>query len=410
MTSRKSEVRIRGLVRHMNYVRDALQAGIAPDGQDTFRAGVRDTIDLVDRICAAHHITPAQLPAPSRKAYDYLRSLDLSHLPLPTGSAQATTRKLRISGVLTRCQMFQEQFAELVDRSEASFTSRDPRVQKVSSEILHEAETLDRLCRGKDFTPADLPPRSRRGYQWMRFLSNPSHLANHLQTQHYLTERGRRWLQQDPSSRHPAFEVQIALTSMLYQLKAEGSSRFLLIHEGFITAPKATLNDLLQTVQKSGRAESAARRVKAYAACEAFKRIGEELHAAIADQLDRSGLSRGRHHDLSAAFERVNRRYFEGTMERPHLQWSRSRTHRKFGHYSYAEDTVMVSRTLDDAQVPAYVVDYIVYHELLHKSLGVKLSNGRRHAHTAAFRRAERAYDHYREARRFLSTLSQDNT
>ena len=75
------------------------------------------------------------------------------------------------------------------------------------------------------------------------------------------------------------------------------------------------------------------------------------------------------------------------------------------GHYNFMTDTVMLSLTLDDARVPAYVVDYVMYHELLHKQLGVNVVNGRRYAHTPEFRSAEQAFPHYEAAVAFLNKV-----
>ena len=93
--------------------------------------------------------------------------------------------------------------------------------------------------------------------------------------------------------------------------------------------------------------------------------------------------TRGVHHDLAASFDRVNAEYFKGTMSRPHLVWSRTFAARKFGHYDHAHDTVMVNAVLDRKTVPEFAVDLIVYHELLHKQLGITWKNNRIAAHTA---------------------------
>ena len=115
----------------------------------------------------------------------------------------------------------------------------------------------------------------------------------------------------------------------------------------------------------------------------------------------------GRHHDLAASFDRVNRAYFAGGMPRPRLTWNRTITHRKLGHYNLHSDEVVLSMTLDDPRVPAYVVDFVMYHELLHKLLGVLAVNGRQRAHTPEFRRAERRFKGYRKAEAFLRRLGE---
>ena len=91
---------------------------------------------------------------------------------------------------------------------------------------------------------------------------------------------------------------------------------------------------------------------------------------------------------------------------RPRLTWSRVLTGRKFGHYDSIHDTVMVSDSLDNQEVPEYVVDYVVYRELLHKKHGARWSNGRRYVHTPEFNREERLFRRYTEAEAVLSKLA----
>jgi hypothetical protein len=105
----------------------------------------------------------------------------------------------------------------------------------------------------------------------------------------------------------------------------------------------------------------------------------------------------------------VNAAYFDGAMPRPRLTWNQTPTHRKFGHYQTTTDTVMVSLSLDAASVPAYALDFVMYHELLHKQLGVKVVNGRRYAHTPAFREAERTFKRYDDAQKVLARLSRQH-
>jgi len=78
---------------------------------------------------------------------------------------------------------------------------------------------------------------------------------------------------------------------------------------------------------------------------------------------------------------------------------------RKFGHYDGIRDTVMVSSSLDRLDVPAFVVDFVIYHELLHRTMGVAYTNGRRAAHTPAFKRQERAFKLFKEAEAVLARL-----
>ena len=114
----------------------------------------------------------------------------------------------------------------------------------------------------------------------------------------------------------------------------------------------------------------------------------------------------GAAHDLAASFERVNKQYFDGGQSRPRLTWSATFTGRKFGHYDPVHDTVMVSATLDQHKVPALAVDFIIYHELLHRDRGIAWHNGRAHVHDAEFERAERRFEQYHRAQHVIDQLA----
>ncbi len=116
--------------------------------------------------------------------------------------------------------------------------------------------------------------------------------------------------------------------------------------------------------------------------------------------------ARGAYHDLAGSFARVNASFFNGAMARPHLTWSQSFTGRKFGHYDSIRDTVMVSALLDRADVPEFVVDYLMFHELLHKKHGVRWTNGRRYSHFADFYAEERRFPRYDETDAILKRIA----
>ncbi len=116
----------------------------------------------------------------------------------------------------------------------------------------------------------------------------------------------------------------------------------------------------------------------------------------------------GRSRNLENVFKACNEAHFDGKMPRPAgLTWSMTVNKRTMGSYNIQNDVLTVNSALDDPRVPDYVVDFIMYHELLHKMLGVKIdSAGRRRAHTAEFRRYERAHPDYERAQAFLRKLS----
>jgi hypothetical protein len=137
-----------------------------------------------------------------------------------------------------------------------------------------------------------------------------------------------------------------------------------------------------------------------------------EPYRKIASVLEQLGgvvtQARGLHHDLDASFDRVNATYFDGVMSRPHLVWSRTFATRKFGHYDHAHDTIMVNMVLDRPTIPDFAVDFIVYHELLHKQLGVTWRNNRIAAHTPELAARERQFQHYDQAKAILRKLASE--
>lgn len=108
--------------------------------------------------------------------------------------------------------------------------------------------------------------------------------------------------------------------------------------------------------------------------------------------------SAGRAYDLERVFARLNRRYFGNVLPKPALSWSARRTKRILGHHDAVHDAIVISRSLDLESVPVYVLDYVMYHEMLHVKHKPRVINGRRIFHTPAFRTEERRFAHYDEA------------
>lgn len=110
----------------------------------------------------------------------------------------------------------------------------------------------------------------------------------------------------------------------------------------------------------------------------------------------------GTHFDLEAMYDRLNAQYFEGQMRRPLLGWSRQQSRTILGHYDAAHHAIALSRRLDRAEVPACVVEYVLYHEMLHIKHPVEHKGVARRIHTKAFQQEEKLFAQYAEAKAFL--------
>jgi predicted metal-dependent hydrolase len=113
----------------------------------------------------------------------------------------------------------------------------------------------------------------------------------------------------------------------------------------------------------------------------------------------------GHFYDLEAVFDELNMRFFHGLMVRPRMSWSQTKTRRTLGHYDPAHNAIIISRIFDHFAVPAYVLEYIVYHEMLHLKHPVKLRGSRRCVHSAEFQAEEKLFPRAAEANAFLRRL-----
>lgn len=91
---------------------------------------------------------------------------------------------------------------------------------------------------------------------------------------------------------------------------------------------------------------------------------------------------------LEESFNKINEKYFFGLIERPNLTWHNSI--RRLGSYEYGSDTISISRVLT---VDGDLLDYVVYHEMLHKKHKFHNRNGRTFHHTREFRQMEKEFE-----------------
>jgi hypothetical protein len=112
--------------------------------------------------------------------------------------------------------------------------------------------------------------------------------------------------------------------------------------------------------------------------------------------------TQGEVYDLDEIFDSLNFWYFSGRIQKPILTWSPRKSFHILGHYDSTHDTISISRSLDSRIVPTFVIEYVVFHEMLHIAHPAVHHNGRRYHHTPAFRRDERRFPHYHDAEKWI--------
>lgn len=93
---------------------------------------------------------------------------------------------------------------------------------------------------------------------------------------------------------------------------------------------------------------------------------------------------------LEDSFNRMNAKYFNNSLTRPNLVWGKD-AFRKLGHYEHQSDTVLISNIFKS---DLELLDFIMFHELLHKKFGLqKTKTGRVIHHSKDFLAEEKKYE-----------------
>jgi hypothetical protein len=113
----------------------------------------------------------------------------------------------------------------------------------------------------------------------------------------------------------------------------------------------------------------------------------------------------GTAHDLGPMFDSLNAQYFGGGLKRPRMGWSARAWRSQFGCYDPSLDQIVMNKRLDRAEVPACVVEFILYHEMLHVKHPIRAAACGLQSHSPEFRAEEKRFVHYGLARKFLDRV-----
>ncbi len=166
------------------------------------------------------------------------------------------------------------------------------------------------------------------------------------------------------------------------------------VHHMFLDAPGLVVDALVRYLTRGDRDASAV--LGDYIDANGFRLARRKRNAPL--------VTRGRHHDLLAVYEKVNDRYFDGEIhalitwgKRPTVRSEKRRTI-KLGSYSAVDRLIRVHPALDQKWVPRYFVAYIVYHEMLHHVIPGSRGLGRVNLHPPEFKEREKQFRHFERA------------
>jgi hypothetical protein len=115
---------------------------------------------------------------------------------------------------------------------------------------------------------------------------------------------------------------------------------------------------------------------------------------------------RGRQFDLERLFDELNKIYFAGSLQRPHIGWSTRNWRRQFGCYDPGPNQILLNRRMDGPGVPQFAVEYVLFHEMLHVKHPTRRSGCSLVSHSREFREEEKRFAEFERARRVLDRLA----
>ena len=383
-------IRITGLVKVADHFRRDLGQGLSPQQRDRWRKIVAGSLKSVREILQRENASVERLPAPSRRALEFLSSIQWDQLPTSDQPASSRSggafRWPGIGGYLDRIMR------ELAVAQEAG------EIDAIHRSIQRSSGQMEAHIEANRIGPEQLTAGSREARGWLAFFADRENL------QAYMEARDRAADAIIPAARAAKWRMPLRLEfrplSVLFRARQRRDATVMAMRTPMIGFDASGFGAVAD--RAFARSESAQQRLTEALLTEAYQSVQAELES-LGGIVERP---RGAFHDLAASFERVNARFFGGRMARPHLTWSTAFTGRKFGHYDHVRDRLMVSATLDQAHVPTNLVDYLVYHELLHKHLGLRYAGGRAYHHTSEFRELEKRFGGAEQCEKLLGELA----
>ncbi len=380
-------VRIRGLVKAATTVRRQLTQPATSSELYRLCAYAERTLRAVDEILAGHRAPVEAMSPASQRAYEFLRDVDFKSITPRTDDkpSRPAPGSMRIPGVKSDLEWAVYELAT---------GPTDESAGKVYEFLSGASAQIERNMKA---LPADsLTPQSRNIRAWLAFFADRVNFQAYRAAMRRAKPAVEESLRRSPRFHAPAF-IEFRPLRGLFRIRGNSGGATVSLATPAICFSEELFRSFAQAAFEGGSRQA----ILEAAVSDEYQDIQAELDAlgGLDDQ------PRGMCHDLAQSFQRVNERYFGDTLSRPRLTWSKTFSGHKLGHYDPLRDTVMISALLDRRDVTSHTLDYLMYHELLHKKLGIDWRNGREDVHTARFYAEERRYEQYKLAELALRTL-----
>lgn len=201
---------------------------------------------------------------------------------------------------------------------------------------------------------------------------------------------------------HCGMDVRLKINnnrSTMVSVRREGGGVNVSLHKLFLNAPQDVFKALVFYIKEESLAISPI--VRAY--------MEEQLRDLdYSDKLKKESLIlQGKVYDLSELYNKVNKEYFDNQIRLLITWFGDASTHLTrqvtFGFYYEPTKLIKIHRRLDCKEVPQKIVEFVIYHEMLHAySPSYFDEKGVHHVHSKEFKLLEKKFKYYDEAQEWI--------
>ncbi|MCK4907415.1 MAG: hypothetical protein KAS64_07690 [Spirochaetes bacterium] len=393
-------LKIQGLVKMMNNVRDRLKASLTQMQADELSRQVRRNLDAVRKLCRRHLSSPRNLPMPSRRAFEYLDSLKIeasldSDMDTNERESHASGSSIKIKGLGSIVESFLNQMALSWDQEKiAAF-------KKQAGYYL--TKTLDLLKRRRSGI-TDLSVKQQRLLVRLELYMDDAIMEIIPKNVRCFIEAFNRHWENHSSKDQPRI-IFISTNNTLWRYREDKKGLVIKISDlFFLKDDPPFLEKFAETLVKkiTGRRVSI-KEIRQWLTNDDVllfqKRIEEAVH-------HKKNSARGLVYDLDLIFEKLNKKYFDNKLSASGLSWTMNVAKSRTGYYYPLSNEIFISTALDDKKVPLYVVEFVLYHEMLHMEDGIDSIKPGKKIHNLSFKKREKKFKYYDKAEAFLRRLA----
>ncbi|WP_407692923.1 hypothetical protein [Pyxidicoccus xibeiensis] len=247
-------------------------------------------------------------------------------------------------------------------------------------------------------TPAPVPPQPRPPPPRNRVAEEAPRMLTLSPTREELWTRAESLAWR--LSAELGMPVRLSVTdnrSTMVSFRRGGNALALRLHHMFLDAPEPVVRAV---ADYAGRGHRGAGGI-----LDEYIRGQQPRIRQVRRETDADLNARGRCFDLQALYDGVNAAHFQGLIQ-ARIGWGRMPPRRRrksirLGVYDHQTREIRIHPALDSPEVPAFFVEFIVFHEMLHQLFPSNARGGRRVHHPRAFRERERTFPHYAAALRW---------